>query len=54
MGQRLREMTLAHARGAVEQHVLVPLDELARGEVEELGLVQGGVEAEVELMWTST
>jgi hypothetical protein len=48
VGERLAEVTLAHPRGAVEQDVLVAFDELAGGEVEDLRLVELGVEAEVE------
>src|SRR6266566_3314156 len=42
--------TLADPGRAVEQGVLVALDELAGGEVEDLGLVELGVEAEVEAL----
>jgi hypothetical protein len=48
MGQRLRQVALAGAGLAVDQDVLVALDELAGGEVEDLGLVQLRIEGEVE------
>lgn len=48
MGQGLRDVTLAHPGRPVDQDVFVPLDEGARREVKELGLVELGIEAEVE------
>ncbi len=50
VGEGLGEVALAHAGRPVEQDVLVPVHELAGGEVEDLGLVQLGVEAEVEAL----
>src|SRR5713101_5317469 len=46
-GEGVGEMALADPGRAVEQDVLVALDELAGGEVEDLRLVELGVEAEV-------
>src|SRR5439155_11724091 len=48
VGQRLRNVTLPDPGRAVDQDVLVALDEGARREIEELGLVQLRIEAEVE------
>jgi hypothetical protein len=42
VGQGLGEVAFAHAAGSVDQEVLVPFDELAGGEVEELRLVPAG------------
>ena len=50
VGQGLGDVALADPGRAVDQDRLVPLDELAGGEVEELGLVELGVEAEVEAL----
>src|SRR6185503_16940278 len=48
--ERLTQMTLADPGRAVDQGVLVALDELAGGEVKDLGLVELGIEAEVEAL----
>src|SRR5262245_33416093 len=48
VGQGLRDVTLPDPGRPVDQDVLVALDEGARREVEELGLVELGIEAEVE------
>src|SRR5215831_6462163 len=48
MSESLAKVALADARRTVDQGVLVTLDELAGGEIEDLGLVEFGVEAEVE------
>ena len=50
VGEGLAEVTLADPGRAVDQDVLVPLDELAGGEIEDLGLVELRVEAEVEAL----
>jgi len=46
----LGEVALADARRAEHQDALVARDELAGGEVEDLGLVELGIEAEVEAL----
>jgi hypothetical protein len=48
MGQGLRDVALAHAGWAVDPDVRVSLEEGARREIEGLGLVERGIEAEVE------
>src|SRR6266851_9708493 len=50
VGEGLTEVALADPGRAVEQDVLVALDELTGGEVEDLRLVELGIEAEVEAL----
>ena len=50
VGEGLAEMALADPGRAVDEDRLVALDELAGGEVEDLGLVELGIEAEVEAL----
>src|SRR3989442_1339898 len=50
VGEGLREVALAHPGRAVHQDALVAFDELAGGEIEDLGLVELGIEAEVEAL----
>src|SRR2546423_534004 len=50
MAERLRDVRLADARAADEQHVLVTLDEAARREVDDLRLRDLRVEVEVEVL----
>jgi hypothetical protein len=48
VGEGLRHVALAHAGRAVHQDRFMARDELTGGEVKDLGLVELGVEAEVE------
>jgi hypothetical protein len=40
VGERLAEVALADARGAVDRDVLVAFDKVLGGEIQDLGLVQ--------------